>query len=61
MESLLARRHESFPALLVHLGLNINFSKPDLSLTLHFSLLGLCWDAVEMPVSLPSNKIIEIQ
>ena len=46
---------------LVHLGLCINSSKSDLCLTQHFCFLGLCQDIVEMCVSLPSDKLNEIQ
>ena len=48
-------------SLLVHLGLCINFSKSDLHLTQCFCFLGLCWDTMEMCVSLPSDKLNEIQ
>ena len=48
-------------SLLVHLGLHINFSKSDLCLTQTFCFLGLCWDAVHMSVSLPPDKLADIQ
>ena len=35
-------------SLLVHLGLDINFSKADLCLSQTFSFLELCWDSVHM-------------
>ena len=50
-----------FVHLLVHLGSHINFSKSELHLTLHFSSLGLYWDSVGMSVSLPSDKLFEMQ
>ena len=48
-------------SLLVYLGLYMNVSRCDLHLTQQFSCLGLCWDTVDMPVSLPPEKLIEIQ
>ena len=48
-------------SLLVHLGLHINFSKSDLCLSQSFTLLGLCWDTVCMSVSLPPDKLADIQ
>ena len=48
-------------SLLVLLGLHINFSKSDLYLTQTFCLLGLCWDTVCMPVSLPPDNLADIQ
>ena len=48
-------------SLLVHLGLHINFSKLDLHLSQSFTLLGLCWDTVCMSVSLPPDKLADIQ
>ena len=48
-------------SLLVHLGLHINFSKSDLCLSQSFTFLGLCWDTVCMLVSLPLDKLAEIQ
>ena len=48
-------------SLLVRLGLHINFSKSDLCLTQTFCFLGLCWDTVCMSVSLPSDKLADIQ
>ena len=47
--------------LLGRLGLHINFSKSDLCLSQSFTFLGLCWDTVCMSVSLPSDKLAEIQ
>ena len=44
-----------------HLGLHINFSKPDLCLSQTLSFLGLCWDTVCMLVSLPPDKLADIQ
>ena len=49
-----------FPCL-SHLGLHINFSKSDLHLSQTFCFLGLCWDTVHMSVSLPSDKLADIQ
>ena len=46
---------------LVRLGLHINFSKSDLCLSQSFTFLGLCWDTVCMLVSLPPDKLAEIQ
>ena len=48
-------------SLLVCLGLHINFSKSDLHLSQSFTFLGLCWDTVCMPVSLPPDKLADIQ
>ena len=48
-------------SLLVCLGLHINFSKSDLHLSQSFTFLGLCWDTVHMVVSLPPDKLAEIQ
>ena len=48
-------------SLLVRLGLHINFSKSDLCLSQSFTFLGLCWDTVCMSVSLPPDKLAEIQ
>ena len=48
-------------SLLVRLGLHINFSKSDLCLSQSFTFLGLCWDTVHMWVSLPSDKLADIQ
>ena len=39
----------------------LNFSMSDLHLTQTFCFLGLCWDTVNMPVSLPSDKLAAIQ
>ena len=46
---------------LVHLGLHINFSQSDLCLSQTFCFLGLCWDTVHMSVSLPPDKLADIQ
>ena len=48
-------------SLLVCLGLHINFSRSDLCLTQPFCFLGLCWDTVHMSVSLPPDKLADIQ
>ena len=48
-------------SLLVCLGLHINFSKSYLCLTQTFCFLGQCWDTVHMSVSLPPDKLADIQ
>ena len=48
-------------SLLIRLGLHINFSKLDLCLSQSFTFLGLCWDTVCMSVSLPPDKLADIQ
>ena len=48
-------------SLLVHLDLHMNFSKSDLYLSQTFFFLGLCWDTVHMSVSLPPDKLADIQ
>ena len=48
-------------SLLVCFGLHINFSKSDLHLSQSFTFLGLCWDTVHMSVSLPPDKLADIQ
>ena len=48
-------------SLLVCPGLHINFSKSDLHLSQTFCFLGLCWDTVHMSVSLPPDKLADIQ
>ena len=48
-------------SLLVRLGLHINFSKSDLCLTQTFCFFVLCWDTVHMSVSLPPDKLADIQ
>ena len=48
-------------SLLVHLGLHIDFSKPDLHLSQTFTFLGLCWDTLHMSLSLPPDKLADIQ
>ena len=54
------RAHLFLCSLLVHLGLHINFSKSDLCLSQTFTFLGLCWDTVQMSVSLPPDKLADI-
>ena len=53
--------HSFLCSLLVWLGLHIKFSKYDLCLTQTFCFLGLCWDMVCMSVSLPPDKLADIQ
>ena len=48
-------------SLLVHLGLHINFFKSDHHLSQTFTFLGLCWDTPHMSVSLPPDKLVDIQ
>ena len=48
-------------SLLVWHGLHINFSKSDFCITQTFWILGLCWDTVCMSVSLPADKLVDIQ
>ena len=48
-------------SLLVYLGLHINFSKSDVCLSQSFTFLGLCWDTVHMLLSLPPDKLADIQ
>ena len=55
------RAHLFLCSLLVHLGLHINFSKSDLCFSHTFTFLGLCWDIVCMLVSLPPDKLADIQ
>ena len=55
------RAHLFLCSLLVCLGLHINFSKSDLHLSQSFTFLGLCWDTVHMSVSLPPDKLADIQ
>ena len=55
------REHLFLCSLLVCLGLYINFSKSDLGLSQTFCFLGLCWDTVHMSVSLPPDKLADIQ
>ena len=55
------RAHLLLCSLLVRLGLHINFSKSDLCLSQSFTFLGLCWDTVHMSVSLPLDKLADIQ
>ena len=53
--------HSFLCSLLVRLGLHINFSKSDLHLSQTFTFLGLCWDTICMSVSLPPDKLADIQ
>ena len=55
------RAHSFLCSLLIWFGLHINFSKSDLHLTQTFCFLGLCWDTVCMSVSLPPDKLADIQ
>ena len=55
------RAHLFLCSLLVQLGLHINFATSDLCLSLTFTFLGLCWDTVCMSVSLPPDKLADIQ
>ena len=55
------RAHLFLCSLLVHLGLHISFSKLDLRLSQSFTFLGLCWGTVHMSVSLPPDKLADIQ
>ena len=55
------RAHSSLCSLLVCLGLQIDFSKFDLCLTQPFLFSGLCWDPVLTSVSLPPDKLADIQ
>ena len=55
------RAHLFLCSLLVCLGLHINFSKSDLCLSQSFTFLGLCWDTLCMLVSLPPDKLADIQ
>ena len=55
------RAHSFLCPLLVFLGLHINLSKSDLHLTQTFCFLGLCWDTLCMSVSLPPDKLADIQ
>ena len=55
------RAHLFLCSLLVCLGLHINFSKSDLHLSQTFTFLGLCWDTLGMSVSLPPDKLANIQ
>ena len=55
------RAHAFLCSLLVRLGLHINFTKSDLCLAQTFCFLGLCWDTVHMSVSLPPDKLVDIQ
>ena len=47
--------------LFVCLGLHINFSKTDIHLTHTFCFVGLSWDTGHMSVSLPPDKLANIQ
>ena len=55
------RAHLFLCSLLVCLGIHINFSKSDLYFTQTFCFLGLCWDTVHMSVSLPPDKLADMQ
>ena len=55
------RAHSFLCSLLVHLGLHINFTKSELCLTQIFCFLGLSWDTVHMSISLPPDKLADIQ
>ena len=55
------RVHSFLCSLMVHLGLHINFSKSDFHLSQTFTFLGLCWDTVCLSVSLPPDKLDDIQ
>ena len=55
------RAHSFLCSLLVCPGLHINFLKSDLCLTQTFCFLGLCLDTVCMSVSLPPDKLADIQ
>ena len=55
------RAHSFLCSLLVCLGLHNIFSKSDLCFTQTFCFLGLCWDTVNMSLSLPSDKLADIQ
>ena len=56
------RRDDAFLcSLLVCLGLHINFAKTDLCLTQTYCFLGLLSDTVHMTVSLPPDKLADIQ
>ena len=48
-------------SLLVRPGLPIKFSKLDLCLSQSFTFFGLFWDTVHMSVSLPPDKLADIQ
>ena len=53
--------HSFLCSLLVRLGLHVNFSKSDLCLTQTSCFLGLCSDTVHMSVSLPLDKLADIE
>ena len=55
------RAHSFLCSLLVCLGLHINFSKSDLCLTQTFCFIGLCWDTGHMSLSLPPDKLPDVQ
>ena len=55
------RAHLFLCSLLVCPGLHINFSKSGLCLSQSFTFLVLCWDTVCMSVSLPPDKLVDIQ
>ena len=58
---MLARRLKLSFALLLHLGLHIQFFKSDFHSTQESSFWGDCWNTVDMSISLPSNKLNGIQ
>ena len=55
------RAHSFLCSLLVQLKLHINFSNSNLCLTQTFCFLQLCWDTACMSVSLPPDKLADIQ
>ena len=55
------RAHSFLCSLLVHLGLHIKFPKSFLCLSETFTFLGLFWDTVCMSVSLPPDKLADVQ
>ena len=55
------RAHSFLCFLLGWLGLHINFPKSELCLMQTFCFLWLCWDTVCMSVSLPLDKLADIQ
>ena len=55
------RAHSFLCSLLVCLGLHINFSKSDPHLPQTFCFLGLYWNTIHISVSLPPDKLADIQ
>ena len=53
---MLARELKPSFALYSFFGLHMNFYKSEVNFMQHFSFLGLCWDMVNMSVSLSSDK-----